>query len=163
MSILSLGRHTPAPTTDAGRHWWDWNPAGRDPSAVPEASVREPWYRWNPYLRTPQQVESQGRREWYASGVRDEQRVELRRQRRRSHPILALVVFFAAASGVGFLGLAYEEGSFAAGGAVVDHTLSDWRADLTGVAGRAGDRSGQAVQSVGQSISRQSRRLQTGG
>ncbi len=167
MSILSLGRHAPAPTVAAARRpWWDWNPARREPVAAPPAPVadRDPWYRWNPYRSTPRQVEAQGRREGYAKGARDEQRVMVRRQRRRSHPVIALAVFAAAVSGIGFMGLAYEEGSFAAGGAVVDQKLGEWRADLTGAAGRAGDQGGHAVQSVGQSISTHSQQLtQQGG
>jgi hypothetical protein len=168
MSILSFGRHSPAQTVDANRQpWWDWNPARREPvtaSVAAPAAVREPWYSWNPYRRTPRQVEAQGRREGYAKGARDEQRVMLRRQRRRNHPIFALVVLVAAVSGVGFMGLAYEAGSFAAGGAVVDQKLAEWRGDLTGAADRAVDQSGHEVQRVGQSISSQSQQLtQKGG
>ena len=165
MSLLSLGRQSPAPTVNVGQRWWNWNPARREPVTVPApVAEREAWHSWNPYRRTPQQVETEGRRDGYAKGARDERRVMIRRQRRRSHPVFALVVFFAAVSGVGFMGLAYEEGSFAAGGAVVDQKLGEWRADLTGAAGRAGDQGGHAVQSVGQSISSQSQHLtQKGG
>jgi hypothetical protein len=167
MSILSLGRHNPATVGVARRRWWDWNPARPEPVVAPEAVAaagRDPWYSWNPYRRTAKQVEAEGRREGYVKGARDEQRVMLRRQRRRSHPIFASVVFIAAIAGVGFAGLAYEAGSFAAGGAVVDQTLAQWRGDLTGAAGRAVDQSGRAVQGIGQSISSQSQKLtQKGG
>ena len=166
MSILSLGRHTPAQAVDASRQpWWDWNPARRQPVvATQPVAVRDPWYSWNPYRRTPRQVEAQGEREGYAKGVQDEQRVMARRERRRGHPVFALVVLFAAVAGVGFMGLAYEMGSFAAGGAVVDQKLGEWRGDITGAAGRIGDQSGHAVQSVGQSISSHSQQLtQKGG
>ena len=165
MSILSLGRRGPLQRTEVGQRWWNWNPARPTPVAAPaEATTRDAWYSWNPYRRSVKQVEAEGRREGYAKGARDEQRVMARRQRRRSHPIFALLVFAAAVSGVGFLGLAYETGSFAAGGAVVDQKIGEWRADLTGAAGRAGDQGGHAVQSVGQSISVRSQQLvQKGG
>ena len=165
MSFLNFGRQTPASPADVARQpWWEWNPARHEavPSTSPEVGP-DPWRRWNPYRRTPKQVEAQGRRDGYVEGVRDEQRVVARRERRRGHPVFALVVFIGAVSGIGFFGLAYETGSFTGGGAVIDQKIGEWRADLTGAAGRAGDESGHAVQNVGRSISSQSRQLtQTG-
>ncbi len=165
MSILSLGRPTPTATVDTRRRWWDWNPARREPIVVPgPVAEREAWHSWNPYRRSSRQLQAEGRREGYDKGVRDERRVMVRRQRRSSHPVFALVVSLAAVSGVGLIGVGYVEGSFAAGGAVVDQKLGEWRANMTGAAGRAGDQGGHAVQSVGQSISSHSQQLtQKGG
>jgi hypothetical protein len=157
MSILSLRHSRPAAATveDARERWWTWNPARPKPAAAPVA-VEEPasWWRWNPYRGS----EAQDRRAGYAKGARDERRVMARR-RRRGHPVFAFVILVAAVSGVGFLGLAYETGSFASGGAVIDQTLAQWRADLLGAASQAGDQGGHAVQRVGQSISSQSRQI----
>ena len=158
MSILSLGRSHRAADVSQER-WWNWNPARPKMVAAPVETAPAPWWSWNPYRRTARHIEAQGRREGYSKGARDEYRVMARRQRRRSHPIIGLVVSVAAVSGAGFLGLAYETGSFAGGGAVIDQKLAEWRADVVGMAGRAGDQGGHAVQTVGQRISTQSQQL----
>ena len=159
MSILSLGR--PRLANDVSRErWWNWNPARPKVVAAPVETVpADSWWNWNPYRRTARHIEAEGRREGYAKGARDEHRVMTRRARRRSHPLIGFVVLVAAVCGVGFLGLAYETGSFAGGGAVIDQKLAEWRTDILGAAGNAGEQGGHAMQSVGQSISTQSRQL----
>jgi hypothetical protein len=160
MSILSLGRSAPIDRSNAPRErWWNWNPARpKSAAASVEAAAPEAWWRWNPYRRDINHAEAQGRRQGYAKGERHERRVMAHRRRRR-HPIFAFVVLVAAVSGLGFAGLAYEAGSFAGGGAIVDQKLGEWRADLMGAASRAVDQGGHAVQGVGQSISSQSQQL----
>lgn len=161
MSIFNIGRPATASVgDDPADRWWNWNPARRAPVAAAPVTVApvavtatDPWWRWNPYRRDLQHAATQGRLQGYDKGVRDEQRAVQRRQRRRSHPIMALLVLAAAAGGVTFTGLAFENGSFAAGGAVVDQKIAEWRADILGGAAQAADKSGRAMQNAGQSIS----------
>ena len=46
------------------------------------------------------------------------------RARRRTHPILALIVFVVALIGAGMIYLAAREGSFSGGGQVIDHSIA---------------------------------------
>ena len=174
MSIFTLRRPTllnPASNSLYARApgWLSWNPYRTAPAAAavaPAAAGR--WWNWNPYRRDVKRVERQSEREGervgYNKGRRDENRVMNRRIRRSRHPILGAVVFLAAVAGVGFVGLAYETGSFSAGGAAVDHQIATWRSDLLTPVSNAGDRSGQALQDAGKTISTKSQQLsQPGG
>ena len=179
MSIFNLGRptllnRTPNSLYAGAPHWLSWNPYR---TAAPAAAVTAPavagrWWNWNPYRRDVKRVERQserlgereGERVGYNKGRRDENRVMNRRIRRSRHPILGGLVFLAAVAGVGFVGLAYEEGSFSAGGAAVDHQIAAWRGDLMAPVSNAGARSGQALQDAGRTISTKSQQLsQPGG
>jgi hypothetical protein len=153
MSIFNLGRQEPAiaqPVYPDRTTWWNWNPARRpvlvERTAPPPA---EPWWRWNPYRRPAVRLSAVDRHQGYAEGRREERRILSGRARRRSHPLLTLVVFLAAASSVGFVGLAFEAGSFEGAGAIVDNQIAQWRGDVVAAADRAGTQGGQTVQSVG--------------
>jgi len=169
MSIFSTGRPASANTTDNRlARLLGWNPYRSSTVAAPvsntvvapvdDAGRTRPW-SWNPYRKDARQIERQGEREGYGKGRRDEHRVMTRQARRNRHPILGFVVFLAAVAGVGFLGLAYEGGSFSAGGAMVDHQVAEWRADVLGPVINAGDQSGKALQDAGKTISTKSQQL----
>src|SRR3712207_6494477 len=64
-------------------------------------------------------------REAYAEGRRDQHRREHRPRRRRGFGWAGLIVVVVAALGVLWVALAAREGSFAAGGAVVDEKIAD--------------------------------------
>jgi hypothetical protein len=105
------------------------------------------------------------RRDAYAQGRRDERRrerrVERERPRRRGgFGLLGLVVVLVAALGVVWLALAVREGSFAAGGAVVDQKVASVTQPAVDAANRAVDRTGQAVENAGQALENQGQRLQ---
>jgi len=74
------------------------------------------------------------------------------RPRRRGHGmgVLGFLVVVVAAIGVLWMVLAAREGSFAAGGAVVDHKLAEVTSPARVAANRAVDRTGQAVKTAGQ-------------
>ncbi|MEI9964147.1 MAG: hypothetical protein WDM92_05010 [Caulobacteraceae bacterium] len=79
----------------------------------------------------------------YDRGRRDE------RARRRSHPILALVITVAALMGAGLTVLAAKEGSFARGGQVVDHKLVAAAGQAQIATQQATDKVQQAAPSTG--------------
>jgi len=86
----------------------------------------------------------------YERGRRDE------RDRRKGHPVLALMVFVIALIGAGMIYIAAREGSFSGGGQVIDQQI----AKITGRAqvaredtGNAVSRAGQKLQNAGQSLS----------
>jgi len=89
---------------------------------------------------------SPGPREAYDRGRRDE------RARRPGFSLVSAVVLMAALVGGGAIVLAAREGSFTAGGAVVDRQLSTAadkaKAPLRGAADRAGD----ALEGAGQTL-----------
>jgi hypothetical protein len=85
----------------------------------------------------------------YQRGREDEAR------RHRSHPILAILVFAAAALGAGMIYLAAHEGSFTRGGQVVDQKLAsaaDTAHSASQTAAAATVNAGQDVQSAGQTL-----------
>lgn len=86
----------------------------------------------------------------YERGRRDE------RDRRKGHPVLALMVFVIALIGAGMIYLAAREGSFSGGGQVIDQGI----AKVTGRAqvaredtGSTISRAGEKLQAAGQSLS----------
>jgi hypothetical protein len=165
MSIFTLGRPASAnPTTSRVPRWLSWNPYRANAVVAPttrvvdDAAPARTW-GWNPYRNDARQIERQGEREGYGKGRRDEHRVMARQARRNRHPVLGFVVLLAAVAGVGFLGLAYEGGSFSAGGAMVDHQVAEWRADVLGPVSNAGAQSGKALQDAGKTISTKSQQL----
>ncbi len=83
------------------------------------------------------------RRDAFAAGLMQGRQEE--RSRRRSHPLLTLLVAAVALAGVAMLALAAREGSFSRGGAVVDHSL-------TTAADTAVAKTGQAIQSAGERL-----------
>lgn len=81
------------------------------------------------------------------------------RARRRTHPILALIVFVVALIGAGMIYLAAREGSFSGGGQVIDHSIAKAthpaevaRQD----AGTALTHAGDKLQDAGRSLSQNS-------
>jgi hypothetical protein len=85
-----------------------------------------------------------------------------RGRRHRGGGFMALIGFLVvviAAVGVLWMGLAYREGSFAAGGAVVDRKLAEVTQPARVAAVEAVDKTGQAVQGAGQAIETQGQRL----
>lgn len=78
------------------------------------------------------------------------------RLRRRSHPMLGLLVGVVALAGAAMLALAAREGSFARGGQVVDQNLSAAAGQAQTAGADALARTGQAIQNVGASLERKS-------
>jgi hypothetical protein len=102
------------------------------------------------------------RREAYVQGRRDERRREAREERPRRRGgfgLVGLLVVLVAALGVVWLALAAREGSFAAGGAVVDQKIAAVTEPARDAATRAVDRTGQAVENAGQALENQGQRL----
>jgi hypothetical protein len=73
-------------------------------------------------------------------------------RRRRGAPLLAFVILLVVAFGAIMLYLAARNGSFANAGAVIDRDLSS----ATQPVRRAEDRTGQALETAGQRLKRQS-------
>lgn len=97
-------------------------------------------------------------RQAYADGRRDQHRAD-RARRRRGFGLAGLLVVVIAAVGVLWLVLAAREGSFAAGGAVVDQKLAEVTNPARVAANQAVDRTGAAVQNAGQTLETQGERL----
>ncbi len=98
------------------------------------------WWRKDP---PPDAAASEGDVERaYEQGRLDE------RRRRRSHPIIATLVFLAAVVGVGMIYLAAREGSFTRGGELVDRKLAS-AADTTH---QASQNAAVVAQNAGQTL-----------
>lgn len=93
-----------------------------------------------------------------ARGSEDRRKVE-RPRRRNGANMLGFVVVLVAAVGALWLVLAAREGSFAAGGALVDRKIAEVTAPARVATNEAVDRTGAAVQSAGQSLEAQGSRI----
>lgn len=82
-----------------------------------------------------------------------------RRHRRRGLGLAGLIVVLVAVLGALWMALAAREGSFAAGGAVVDQKLAQVTEPARLAANRAADRTGQAVEQAGQKLEAQGERI----
>lgn len=100
---------------------------------------------------------AEGRRDQHRAETRD--RVERRPRRRRGFPVISLLVVLVAAIGIVWLVLAAREGSFAAGGAVVDQKVAQVTEPARVAASQAVDRTGAAVQNAGQALENQGERI----
>lgn len=80
-------------------------------------------------------------------------------RRRRGFGFVGLFVVVVAAVGVLWIVLAAREGSFAAGGAVVDQKLAQVTSPARVAVNQAADRTGAAVQNAGQTLEAQGERL----
>ena len=76
----------------------------------------------------------------YERGRKDE------RARRKSHPFISAMVVVVALVGAGTIFLAAREGSFAGGGAVVDHRLQSATGDASQQAAMAMNSAGRTIQ-----------------
>jgi len=85
-------------------------------------------------------------REAYAKGRRDEH------ARRRSHPVLALIVLVIAAVGAFIVYLAVREGSFTTAGQVVDQHLAAASQTAGQATQAAGSQAGAAIENAGQQL-----------
>jgi hypothetical protein len=74
------------------------------------------------------------------------------RSRHRGGGVLALVVGLVAVIGAGMLALAFEQGSFAAGGAVIDGKIAQVRSTVSDSTAQARAHAGAALSSAGQSV-----------
>ncbi len=83
----------------------------------------------------------------YAAGRRD-QRV----RRRGGSPLLTLLLLVVVAIGAVMIYLAIQNGSFSAGGAVVDHSLSSAKNTVTAPVRGAADQAGDALQNAGANL-----------
>jgi hypothetical protein len=81
---------------------------------------------------------------------------EARVRRRRSHPMIGLLLGLVAVAGAAMLALAAREGSFARGGQVVDQNLSAAAGQAQNAGADAIARTGQAIQNAGASLERKS-------
>jgi hypothetical protein len=85
--------------------------------------------------------------------VADSRRADPPRPRRRAgFGLVGIFVVLIAAVGVLWMVLAAREGSFAAGGAVVDQKLAEVTNPARVAVNQAADRTGAAVQNAGQSL-----------
>ena len=80
-------------------------------------------------------------------------------RRRRGFGLVSLVVVLVAALGAVWVVLAAREGSFAAGGAVVDRKIAQVTQPARVAADQAVDRTGAVVQNAGQVIETQGQRI----
>ena len=94
----------------------------------------------------------------YADGRRDQHRIEKQR-RRGGFGFATVFVVLVAALGVVWLALSAREGSFAAGGAVVDQKVAEVTAPARVAVNETVDRTGVAVQNAGQALENQGERL----
>lgn len=85
-------------------------------------------------------------RDAYERGRRDE------RARRPTFSLVSVAVLLAAIVGGGALFLAFKEGSFSQGGAVVDHSLSSAAETVQAPVRGAADRAGNALENAGQNL-----------
>ena len=83
----------------------------------------------------------------YEKGRRDQ------RARRRSHPILALMVIAVAVVGAIMIFLAVREGSFSRAGQVADQNLAVAQAEAPGVIAEAGQKAEAVARDVGDRVS----------
>ncbi|MEO6340851.1 MAG: hypothetical protein ABIO39_12475 [Caulobacteraceae bacterium] len=101
-----------------------------------------------------------------AERLREERDQLLRREARRRRskaPVFGLVVALIAVIGVVWMVLAFREGSFAAGGAVVDAKIAQVTEPARQAADNAAQRSGEAVEKAGQSLEAQGRKIKDTG
>lgn len=85
-------------------------------------------------------------------------RREARRRRSRA-PVLGLMVALVAVIGVIWMVLAFQQGSFAKGGAVVDAKIAEVSQPARQAVDNVAQRSGEAVEKAGQSLEAQGRRI----
>lgn len=95
----------------------------------------------------------------YAEGRRDQHKAEKRAHRRGGFGFATAFVVLVAALGVVWLALAAREGSFAAGGAVVDQKVAEVTQPARVAINQTADRTGAAVQNAGQALENQGERL----
>ena len=90
-----------------------------------------------------------------------EKAVKAHRPPRRRHGfgLVGMAVTLVAVLGVLWLALAAREGSFAAGGAVVDQKIAAATQPAKVAAAQAVDRTGQAVQNAGQALETQGQKI----
>jgi hypothetical protein len=93
--------------------------------------------------------------------AREEQRRSSVPKPRRRHGLsmIGLAVTLVAVLGVLWVVLAAREGSFAGGGAVVDHKVAEVTAPARMAVNQAVDRTGQAVKNAGQVIENQGEKI----
>ena len=96
----------------------------------------------------------------YADGRRDQHRMEkVAHKKRGGFGLVTAFVVLVAALGVVWLALAAREGSFAAGGAVVDQKVAEVTAPARVAINETADRTGAAVQNAGQVLENQGEKL----
>ena len=86
-------------------------------------------------------------------------RVDAQRSRRRGPGLLGLIVGILAIIGLVWLFLAWREGSFSGGAAVVDRQLNAVSDQTRSAADKARSDAGQAVENAGQAIKNQGEKL----
>lgn len=135
------------------RSLFDWRRRAPDPVTPDTASVAEQQAARARVERdvaareaASRRITGRGWRDAYDRGRRDE------RARRGGFSLVSAVVLMAAVVGGGAIFLAAREGSFTAGGEVVDHQITTAadkaKAPLRGAADRAGD----ALENAGQNL-----------
>lgn len=82
----------------------------------------------------------------YERGRREE------RLRRRSSPLLSFVILLVVLVGGGLIYLAFKNGSFSSGGAVVDQSLAKVSQSAQAPIRGAADKTGDALQNAGQNL-----------
>jgi len=98
----------------------------------------------------------------YAAGRRDQRRLDRAERpafRRAGLGLFGVAVALVALFGVLWIVLAVREGSFSAGGAVVDRKIAAASQPVRMATNQAVDRTGQAVQDAGQAIEGQGERI----
>lgn len=136
------------------------------PERLPGESLETFEARRAAYIRDNRFAPTPAERRAYKDGRRDQHaadKADQKARRRGGFGLISVLVVLIAAVGVMWLVLAAREGSFAAGGAVVDRKVAEATQPARTAANQAMDRTGAAVQSAGQAIETQGERLRPDG
>ena len=155
MRILGFGRTERQAIADpaAGQVYVERRP-GESPAAFEARLAAAARERANPTFGSRRTIAGDPRRE---AARHEPPRIEKRR--RGGFGIVGLVVVLVAALGVMWVVLAAREGSFAAGGAVVDQKLAQVAHPARVAVNQAADRTGAAVQNAGATLEAQGERI----
>jgi hypothetical protein len=113
--------------------------------------------------RDEQADEHRAERHGYYQGRREQRRIDQTEARTRRRGggfgLVGALVVVVAALGILWVALAAREGSFAAGGALVDQKVAEVTQPARVAATEAVDRTGAAVENAGQALESQGQRL----
>ncbi len=112
------------------------------------------------YVQHPAADRTRAHREGRADQrLSDTPKIERKKHHHAGLGVLGFLIIALAVAGGGYLTLAAREGSFAAGGAVVDRQLTAMTSPARDAASQTLDRTGFAVQQAGQTVEAQGKKL----
>jgi len=91
--------------------------------------------------------------------IADAPKIERKKRPNAGLGVLGFLIIALAVAGGGYLTLAARQGSFAAGGAVIDRQLAAMTSPARNAASETLDRTGYAVQQAGQTVEAQGKKL----